>query len=369
MPPPVHGAGLAGQYIKDSKAIKDSFDCDYINLSTSDTVASIGKGGVKKTLAIIKLYFKVVRAIIKKRYDLHYVTINSKNLGFYKEIIIVFLLKMLRRPIIYHYHNKGVIEGQNNWFLNKLYRFQFKNSKVIQLSPLLYYDISKYVSAVDIYFCPYGIPGTNDVNLKDLHLERANNTVPKILFLSNLMHEKGVYTVLEACSILSKKGIGYRTLFIGAEADVKIEDFNEYISKNCLQKHVFYLGKKYNEEKLEYYRQADIFVFPTYYHNEAFPIVNLEAMQFGLPIISTNEGAIPEVVQDGINGYIISKNDAEKLAEKIEYLINNPIVRHNMGIQGQKLYKERYTLEKFENKIMDIIKEVINSKTEPSHLN
>ena len=98
----------------------------------------------------------------------------------------------------------------------------------------------------------------------------------------------------------------------------------------------FYHGKRFGTDKEAFFSQADIFVFPTYYHNECFPLVLLEAMQQGIACISTNEGGIPSIIEEGKTGYIIEKKNASALADKIELLLNNPSLCQKMGENGQK---------------------------------
>ena len=361
LPPPMHGAGIAGQYIKESKLINQSFDCTFINLSSSQQLKEVGKIKYKKIFLIINILIKTISALIKTKYDICYITINAKGIGFYKEMVIVFLLKMLRYKIVYHYHNKGVMDNQN-WFSDKLYRFQFKNSYVILLSPLLYPDVEKYIKKEKVFFCAYGIPDVCDTHIDLLNTIRKTNSVPKILFLSNMMEQKGVYILLKACKILLDRGVSYKTYFIGAPADVSETDFNNFTHNNNLQNNAIYVGKKYNEKKSIFYKQANIFAFPTFYHNETYGIVNLEAIQFGLPIISTNEGAIEDIVENGINGFIVPQKNTEALAEKLEHLINNLDICSEMGRIGRKKYEERYTLEIFEKNFIKILGLIIADK-------
>ena len=82
-------------------------------------------------------------------------------------------------------------------------------------------------------------------------------------------------------------------------------------------------------------------------------------MQQRIPVISTNEGAIPEIIEDGYNGYIVAKNNPVALADKIEYLINNPKLRHKMGKNGLNRYEERYTLEKFEHNFVNTMQKIL----------
>ena len=108
LPPPVHGAAMVGQWIKDSEYINKDLDITYVNLSTSQTLQEIGGGGLKKIGSFLKVFFKVFVALFAKQYDLCYMTLSAKGSGFYKDACIVLLLKLFNQNIIYHFHNKGV---------------------------------------------------------------------------------------------------------------------------------------------------------------------------------------------------------------------------------------------------------------------
>jgi len=356
-PPPVHGAAMVGYYIQQSKLINEAFDCYYINLSTSQQLDEIGKGGYKKFLVFLKLYIKIISAVIVDRYDFCYLTINSKGRGYYKEMVIVFILKTLNYKFIYHYHNKGIDSNSKNWFLDKMYRYQFRNSRVILLSELLYPDISKYLAEDKVFYCPNGIPVVTRLNLDSLNSCREKKKVPELLFLSNMMLEKGVFTLLEACKILQLNGVEFRTYFIGPWTNIKETDFNTFILRNNMQGKIFYAGMKNEREKSEYFEHADIFILPTL--NDALPLVNLEAMQYGLPVISTDEGAISEVIEDNFNGFLIPKDDPEALARKIECLIYDPSLRLMMGKRARQRFEERYSLTTFEQNFVTTIEKIV----------
>lgn len=367
LPPPIHGAAMVGQYIQQSKFINGAFECDYINLSTAKQLSDIGKGGYQKLILCLKLYVKVFFSIIKKRHDLYYLTINSKGYGFYKEFVIVILLKIFGCNIVYHYHNKGITEGQNIWWLNLLYRFQFKNSRVILLSPLLFQDVAKYLPKEKAYYCANGIPEISGINLDLINSKRAAKAIPEILFLSNMMEEKGVFTLLESCKLLYSKGITFKMIFIGEWMNITESEFNEFVLLNNLQENVFYEGKKYGADKSVYFERADIFVFPS--HNEAFPLVNLEAMQYGLPIIATREGGIPDIVAENITGYLVEKHDVKELSAKLQYLIENPDVRRKMGIAAKIKFEESFRIEVFENNLNKILETVIKENKKKNNYN
>ena len=253
-----------------------------------------------------------------------------------------------------HYHNKGVRINQHKFFDDLLYRILFKNTKVILLSERLYEDVSKYVKKEDVFFLPNGIPV---INLEDNILPKKNS-VPKLLFLSNLIESKGVYVLLDALKILNDNNVKFHCNLVGGAGDISLKQLNQKINNLKLQNCVSYLGKKYNHEKHKIFQSSDIFVFPTFYHNETFGIVNIEAMMFGIPVISTSEGGIPDIVKDRETGFVIDKQNPNQLAEKIKWFIDNPEEAILMGEKGREYFLENYTLEIFERRMAHILNQI-----------
>lgn len=354
LPPPVHGAAMVGKYIHNSKIINEKFDCQYINLALAHDLNDIGKNGWKKLLTFIKLLLKICKTIKKFNPDLCYLTPNTKSKAFYKDFIVVQLLKLFKKKIIIHFHNKGVTSRQDLLIDNILYKIFFKDIKVILLTEVLYNDIKKYVTKDKVYICPNGIPKN-----KDYVSIRTNNKVIHLLFLSNLLIDKGVFTLLNACQILKEKGYDYVCYFVGGEtAEINTELFNKELIKRNLNEKVKYLGKKFGDDKEKCFQEADIFILPT--NNDCFPLVLLEAMQYQLPCIASNEGGIPNIIEDNQTGFIIEKNNSIALAESIIKLINNNNLRKELGEKGRKKFLKEFTLEKFEYNFMNILSDYLS---------
>lgn len=355
MPPPIHGASMVGQAIHDSKCINGFFDALFFNLSSSESIDDIGKIRFGKICCYIKLLWGVYKVIRKYHPHLVYVTPNTAGLSFYKDFLLVQMLKRMKCNVIVHFHNKGVLSRQNRIIDNWLYEKFFKDIKVILLAKSLYNDIKKYVKTTSIYICPNGI---KDESLG--LIPKRNSPVTRILFLSNMLKEKGVLDLLDACKLLHEKGILFECTFVGAESvDINAVVFDRMVADRGLSTSVQYIGKKYGDEKRACYMNSDLFVFPTFYHNECFPIVLLEAMSFGLPCISTNEGAISEIIDDGVTGFVVDKNDVHQLADKIELLIKNPTLLRDMGMAGKVKFQEKYSLEKFEATLINILQQEV----------
>ena len=349
LPPPVHGAAMVGKYIHDSKLINEKFECRYINLTTASSLEDIGKLSLSKLKTFVRLVCHIRREVKAFRPQLVYITPNAKGGAFYKDFIVVEMLKMMGCRIVAHYHNKGVSTHQEQWLDNLLYKRFFKGIKVILLGKSLYKDVEKYVKWEDVYICPNGIP----VTTAPLP-EKTLNPIPRLLFLSNLLESKGVFVLLDALKMLKDEGYTFICDFVGGEtAEIDVNRFQEEVHQRGLDGTCLYQGKKYGKDKDEAYRQADFFVFPTY--NECFPLVLLEAMQHRLPCISTNEGAIMDIVDDGVTGYVVGARNADHLAAKIEVLLNDNQQRMDMGENGYRKYQEQFTLDVFEKRMHDVL--------------
>lgn len=357
LPPPVHGASMVGQYIHDSMPVNKSFDCHYVNLTTAASLEDIGKGGLGKLWAFCKKLREIRRTIKRVKPDAVYVTPNSAGGPFYKDFVVTELCKWWSgKKVILHFHNKGVSTRQGKWLDNLLYKRFFKGAEIILLGKPLYDDVKKYVAENKVHYCPNGIPSSN-ITERQAKLQYA---IPHILFLSNLLISKGVLDLLDSLIILKDKNIPFICDIVGGEtAELNAQKLNQEIAKRGLTGGAFYHGKKYGKEKDEYLCKADIFCFPTYYYNECFPLVLLEAMQYGIPCISTNEGAISCIIDDNITGLLVKKQSIVQLADKLEMLLTNGPLRQQMGMAGREKFEHGFSLERFEQRFASVIKECL----------
>jgi len=350
----MHGSAIVGGFLKKSKTINDTFECRYVNLGTSASIEEIGRNSIRKLLSYVSLIWQVKKQLLINRPDLCYFTPTAAGPGFYKDALIITIVKLFGIKTVFHYHNKGVINRQGLFIDNILYRLAFKNTRVILLSKYLYPDIQKYVPEHRVYYCPNGIPDIQDKRKKEQG--KSNNSVTEILFLSHLIRSKGILVLIDACSILREKGIEFHCTVVGGDAELKKRGLETIVTEKGLSSFISVVGPKHGDEKNELMRSADIFVQPTY--NDCMPLVFLEAMQYSLPIVSTPEGAIPDVVDDGVTGYLVPQRDAVTLAGKLEVLIRDADERVKMGAAGRSKYKRDFTLEKFEIRLKEIFEEV-----------
>lgn len=353
-PPPVHGAAMVGDYIRKSDTLKKELDLKFINLSTSSKIDEIGRRGLLKWLRFFQILLKTLITVIQFKPGLVYITLTTNGVGFYKDAILAIMVKLFRVEVIYHLHNKGVDLNSKNFFNKFLYRLVFKKSRVILLSERLYWDVEKFVSRNKVYICPNGIP---DISIK-LNLKKDRS----ILFLSNLIESKGVLVLLDSCELLLKNNIDFSCNIVGGEGDITENDLNKLIENRGLKNHVRYLGKKYGDDKKQIFESAKVFAFPTYYEKECFPLVLLEAMQYSLPIVTTSEGGIEDMVLNGQNGFIVEKRDSEALADKLIILLNDTDLATNIGKKARDIFENEFDLKTFELRMLEILNKASNQK-------
>lgn len=356
-PPPVHGASMVGSYIRDSELVNDTFDCYFMKPSNTKSLTELGKFSLYKFLFFISFHYRLIKTYRKIKPDICYFTPSSWNFAFYRDFITVFILKLLKADIVVHFHNKPKASFVKKWYNEYIYRNFFKRLNVIFLAEQLILEFRQHFDSKMIYICPNGIPETISQPIERNH----THAVFSFLFLSNMMAKKGVWTLLESCSIIKKRGYTFTCNFVGQWSDISASEFAEKVIKYGLTNEIQAHGAKYNDEKNIFFQSADTFVFPSF--DEAFSLVLLEAMEFSLSCISTYVGGIPSIIKDGQSGFIVPSKNAEKMAEKMIYLIENPQKSIEMGKTGRMLFEKQYTLRTFEQNFVDILKAIYQNHT------
>ncbi|WP_291321956.1 glycosyltransferase family 4 protein [Desulfonatronospira sp.] len=340
------------QRVHESKILRSTFSINSICISYMQSRADMGKLKLSKLFVFMYTIKKLIIELWNFRPAIIYFQISPHGLAFARDFVFVCLMKLFNIPIVFHLRGKGI---RNKSKLSKLfYKFCFCNEYVICLSSLLTYDIEDVYKGKP-FVVSNGIPDSSFIGSKAL----LSNNIPKILFLSNLIISKGILDFLEALKIINDKKFKFEGIIVGAEADLNSYKLNNTLKSKGLREKIQYLGPKYNDEKCRIYHDSDIFVFPTKMSWECFPGVILEAMQFNLPVVSTREGAISEIVDDEVTGFIVEKSSPQQLAEKIEILIKNPQLRQQMGQAGRKKYEEKYTLQHFEENMKNVFQEIL----------
>jgi glycosyltransferase involved in cell wall biosynthesis len=278
---------------------------------------------------------------------------------------------------ILHYH-------VGDWSF-PLFSFLMQKTKICQLHGWNYYLLGRNFlgrfflkHAVDMYLTPteemknglarVGVPEARITCLPNgVDVEAFRPAGRKednlVLFVGRIDSNKGPHILLNSLDHLKNP---VRLVIIGPPGwDLKY--FNHMLrlmeKTNLKGKHkVDYIGEKSHRDIVEWYQRASIFVFPTVMY-EALGIVSLEALACETPVVATNVGGIPEVVHDGENGMLVEPNSAVKLANAIQYLLDNESIRKKFGEEGRKLVVEDFSTKAVMRKLVKIYEHALGARS------
>ncbi len=353
LPPPVHGASVMNAHVADSELLAAHFDIDVLPLRFANSVDDIGSVSLRKLGRVATHAARLLARTVRRRPDAVYFTLSPVGGSFYRDCLFIALLKLLRVPRVYHLHGKGIGRELDDAWKQRLYAWAFANAWVIHLSPMLATETAPIAEANRVRFIPNGITPTASAPT------RTARERPRILYVSNMSEDKGPLVLVDALAELADRGVQFEATFAGAPFGDCVDKFERKVAERRLGANVRYVGPQYGEAKDKLFADHDIFVFPTYYAQEAFPLVLIEAMQHGLPVVTTFEGAIPEMVEDGVTGCLVPQRDHRALAAKIAQLVDDEVLRRRMGNAGRQRYEERFTLDRFEAALSDVLREVV----------
>ncbi|HET9989736.1 MAG TPA: glycosyltransferase family 4 protein [Kofleriaceae bacterium] len=335
LPPPVHGASTMNQIVADSEAIAARFDRSVIALRFADSVADIGRPSLGKLVRAVGVGIRLADHLVRRRPDLVYLTLSRDGGAFYRDCFYVALVKLARRPLVFHLHMQP--PETTSW----LHRWVFTNAHVIVLARALAPGAaSRSVSVVANGIADHARARTRPEG------------PPRVLFLSHLSVAKGPLLLLEALAVLASRGVPFRATLAGADAGC-LPQVAARVRELGLDALVDYVGPAYDEAKHALFASHDLVVLPS--SNEAFPLVVLEAMMWGLPVVATQVGALAEIVADGETGTLVPAGETHALATALEAYLGDPALRATHGARGRARFVERFTRARFEADLVEAL--------------
>jgi len=358
VPPPYFGPAVATQIILDS-SLKNNYQLIHLDTRLNKSMVTMGRWSMVKPFKSILIYLKMIRLIQYHQPQLVLLPISQSTPGFLKDSFYILIAWIFRRKVLLHLRGSNLqnwlnsisfmMRGYAEWFMRRC-------QGAIVLGNNLKSLFEKYFPDDRIFVVPnggsYRFPATSATAVND----RVN-----VLYLSNLMPSKGIRDVIETVRLLTKEDrMNSNKLLVEVVGEWRHEKLRDEMMRTVEENKlpvVFHPAAE-REKKLEFFSKADIFVFPPC-KPEGHPWVIVEAMAAGLPIISTDQGAIVESVIHGENGFIVEPNNPRQIAEKISFLIENPDIREKMGAKSRKRYLENFTEEKMIERLQRVFESVI----------
>jgi len=325
-----------------------------VRIDMSRDLKEIRRFSLNKLLRMIHLSLRLWRTVRKTRPDLIYFSFMPVGKGFLRDAWFFFLIKRHGKRILLHLNNRGIDRYRKRLLYRTLYPYIFNRSLVIHVSqrlmeqeildqrlrPLRTFVVSNTVR-------PFTVRKGKNV--------RDPRPWLRFLFISNYLKEKGLGVLLEALRHLHDKGIGFRLDTYGSVHDPLVfRRYQEQVREGGLRSVVQLHGPVFGTEKERVLMDADLFIFPSFFQEECFPLVLLEAMQAGLPIVATSIGAVPEMVKNEQEALLVKPGDSIALAQALEKISLSAPLRYNLGENAKKRFEKEFSLPVFEKKMEHI---------------
>lgn len=307
---------------------------------------------------VISLFFNLIR--ITTKYKIELVHAHSViPTGFTASVVS----KIMHKPIFITAHGMDINNFKNSKIFNYFLAFSLNSSsKSIAVSEdlakkmrLMVNDENKIVvirNAVDTdRFNP-----TRDKSIRDKFDVKYDDIL--VLFVGYLDTFKGIFELLSAFNHLKSENNNVKLIMVGTGP--KKEVMLKILTESGIENEVIFTGVVEHQKIHKYYQAADIFVLPSY--TEGLPVSVLEAMACGLPVVATHVGGIPEIITDGINGFLVPPKAEEELIKKLMILINNEHLRDQFRNNSLKRVKEDFDSKKKIFKLIGIYEKCCSNK-------
>jgi len=190
--------------------------------------------------------------------------------------------------------------------------------------------------------------------------EMSANGLPVVGFMGALSPLKAPHGLISAAQKLISKGFKARFLFVGGPLPGE-EDYARKIKKLPeklgISKYFHFTG--FQNNPFSWLNHFDVFVITSL--QDSCPLVVFEAMDLGKPVIGTNVGGIPEQVLDGETGFIVPPGNPSALAEKLQILIESPVIRRQMGDAGRKRVTSLFTPVKISERLFSLYRDILSN--------
>ncbi len=275
-----------------------------------------------------------------------YLQISQGRWGFLRDALWIWIARAFRRPVYVH-----LLGG-------RFRRFHDESGMLMRvlIRATVRQAVALWVLTPSLRICFEGLadPGrvkvletvVDDPMLDIGKLDSAAQDVSalRILFLSNLRDGKGHDDLLAALGRLGGRAAGWHVRLVGEydeRSRLEVETWNG--SRPDLSVRVELAGPRTGTAKARELAWADVFAFPTRYRNEGQPLVVLEALAAGLPIVSTRHRGIPDTVREDREALLVEPGDVEGFAAALARMAEDPELRARLGTAGRLRYVDQYS--------------------------
>ncbi|NIZ01288.1 glycosyltransferase family 4 protein [Thalassospira lucentensis] len=336
-------------------------DLTVLEMRFGKDLGNIAKFSLRKVAIAMWLWVKLARHL--PRANVLYICFAPSGAAFYRDCLYVLTAKLFGVPAILHLHGRGLAKLRQNRLIASLQRLVFAGQTAIVLGARLLPELEGL--SCNKLIIPNALPTT--AFAAQTMAKRPLHHPVRLLYLSNLFRAKGIETLIKATAAVIKNGIAVTLDIAGAPGDISAQELHSMLNDHGIADIAAYHGPVNADQRMALFNAVDLFVFPSNYPNEAQPLVVLEAMAAGVPVIASNIATLPEFVRAGETGWLCEPNDPNSLAKTITQAINTPDQTDAMAKAARQMCETDFTLDRFTRDIYDVIDKICKDQPAPAH--
>ena len=311
-------------------------------------------GGTKihKLLFYIFQMIKIVKNI--NRFSIVHLH-TASYWSFKRKCLLVLISKVFKKKVVIHLHGAKFVDYYNKSMpiekilIKKVFGL---SDRIVCLSPQWYQDLSDFCPKEKISIIPNCVPIQIHINSDKSNEKKIEKT---ILLFGRLGERKGVYDLLSAIGMLRLGDYNAKLILCG---DGEINKIEKKVEELGLNDAVHLAGWVDGEKKIDLLRNGYFYVLPSYF--EGLPVSILEAMSYGLPIVSTNVGGIPYVIDDGVEGFLVEPGNISLLRDRIRTLLLDETLQLKMSRAALLKVQKKFSMENLVSMLHQLYDETIN---------
>jgi glycosyltransferase involved in cell wall biosynthesis len=354
--PVLHGQAMMASLLRDHS--QDWKKCKLISINAAyvDRRSDFGGFGLSKIFKMMHYTRLLLNQVKANHADSVIVTQSFFPAPFLKDAFIVLALSFFTSvKIITWVHmdpSRLGLENKSVMFQKFAYYIFSKIDLFVGCSPSVTSSWPKWIAKDKVVNVPNGIPHSNAL------VDRSGREKCTVLFLSAMDPEKGWRELFEVaekiCDQFSDAIFIFRGGISGAETK---ENAESVFAQSRHVERIKWLGLVDGEEKVVAFQEADIFCLPSW--TEAFPIAVLEAMSFGLPVIATCVGGIPDAIEEGCEGWLFTPKNQDELQRALVNAISVKAERLQRGAAAYKKYTQHFTDNQFSHRWENLLQKLV----------
>lgn len=338
---------------------------DYFTVNAADSAQDAAKKStyplvlLRKMIRLPRIYLRFLSVV--GDYELVHSNPSLNPKSFFRDAVFIFLALSKGKKVMAFFH--GWEEDferriRSSLFLRMLFKLSYARVPVMAvLGDVFRQRLLALGVRQDCTFLPItSLAGPRDSAVPEVGRKFSEGSEIRILFLSRVVLRKGVYLAIDTLRELQRLLPRRSILLVVAGDGEELRSAEDYAEKVCPGR-VRFLGFVEDDAKRAVLADCQLMLLPSY--SEGLPNCILEGMLFGQPIVSRRVGAIPDVVVDGVNGFLTDTLDPACLAELCARILSDEDVLLSMARTNRAVALERYTNEAVKGRLLGYYRELL----------